>query len=176
MTAQDNRLLALIRRLRKSHPELKIGKLAAIQQSKFIKTMGIRKVIPSDKLPAKRNAFVLEYDLRFVRKHTDQMLRGVLMHEFMHIKLDHLGRFKQMLKYLNGPSVFDIFCDAADLEANELIHVKLPKGARYPGVGQFRTLPSWRTAEEYFVMILTDKLALPAERMGVRRRLAATPP
>lgn len=170
MTAQDNRLLSLIRSLKRSHRELKIGKLAAIQQSKFIKTMGIRNVVKSDRLPAKRNAFVIEYDLNFVRRHTDEMLRAVLIHEFMHIKLDHMGRFKKMLKYLNPPMIFDIFCDAADLEANELIHVRLPKGARYPGVGQFRTLPSWRTAEEYFIMILTDKLALPAERMGVRRR------
>ena len=162
MTAQAQRILSVIRSLRRLRPELKVGKVVAIQSSKYCRTVGVRRVLKRDALNVKspRNTFVIEYNHDFVRQQSDKILFGVLVHEFKHIQLKHFERFSQMCKVLNGETMFDMFCDAADLEVNQQVKEKLPKRSLYPRHREYKDYPLWKTAEEYFLMILSERLGV----------------
>ncbi len=83
---------------------------------------------------------------------------GLLMHEFMHITLDHLTtRFVSTDKD-NPRKVDPIFNIAGDLAINcNIPRNKLPDNGCIPGEGKFKDYPPNKTLEWYYSSINNDK-------------------
>lgn len=88
------------------------------------------------------------YNPDFTLSLSDEEIKGVLIHEVLHLALQHHTR-----RGHREPKLFNI---AADLALNPIVldaKFALPKGCLVPGQEPFAELPSGLSAEEYYSML-----------------------
>ena len=117
-------------RLKKAHIALMKHRETALYSGVML--MGKNSVI-EDKVTAYTNGVDKKYGREFISKLTDAELRGLILHENLHVALKHIPRFKKEFK--DNPQAINV---ATDYVVNDVIMnirdrelCKLPEGGLY---------------------------------------------
>ena len=117
-------------RLKKAHIALMKHKETALYSGVML--MGKNSVI-EDNVTAYTNGVDKKYGREFISKLTDAELRGLILHENLHVALKHIPRFKKEFK--DNPQAINVATDYAvndvimNLKDRDLCH--LPEGGLY---------------------------------------------
>lgn len=117
-------------RLKKAHIALMKHKETALYSGVML--MGKNSVI-EDNVTAYTNGVDKKYGREFISKLTDAQLRGLILHENLHVALKHIPRFKKEFK--DNPQAINVATDYAvndvimNLRDRDLCH--LPEGGLY---------------------------------------------
>ena len=117
-------------RLKKAHIALMKHKETALYSGIIL--MGNNAVIDDD-ITAYTDGVNKKYGRKFISKLTDEELRGLVLHESLHVALKHMSRFKSEFK--DNPTLINA---SADYVVNDVIVsledkslCKLPQGGLY---------------------------------------------
>ena len=117
-------------RLKKAHIALMKHKETALYSGVML--MGKNSVI-EDNVTAYTNGVDKKYGREFISKLTDAQLRGLILHENLHVALKHIPRFKKEFK--DNPQAINVATDYAvndvimNLKDRDICH--LPEGGLY---------------------------------------------
>lgn len=124
MTTQDMRI-------KKSHVALMKHPETALYSG--VMMMGESTVVDDDNMTAYTNGFDKRYGRKFIEKLTDAELRALVLHENLHVALNHCNRFRK--DFMENPKLMNI---CADYVVNDVIvHLEdkglcvLPEGGLY---------------------------------------------